>query len=86
MAKKAQAKTTSRGRMVHSPNPPRSALALAPQAQCPATPIGRKQAEKLADGIPLPTMRGVSVSTGDGRQIIARETKHGAITYRFAII
>jgi hypothetical protein len=86
MASKHNRPISKRGRMIHTSNPSRLSLSLAPTTLSDAMPIGTKRAKELSRGIPLPTMRGVSVPTGDGRYIISREIKKGAVTYKYALI
>ena len=79
---------TKNGRFVHCPNPQRPAVVGLAHVPGDSTPISKKEAQTIAAdrGLSLPTQKGISIPTPDGRQLVSRITKKGAITYKFAII
>jgi len=86
MSRKIESKQTKRGKFVHSSNPARAIVVGLPHVEAQATPIGKKKALELTQGIPLPTARGILTPTVDGRSIIARKITKGAITYSFCVV
>jgi len=78
--------TTKRGRIVHSPNPERPAFIFPKLVLPAATPISKKEALRLTGDTPLPSVKGVHITTEFGRRLVHRQTKVGIIKYNFALI
>ena len=85
MAIKHQRTTSKRGRRSVAPNPQRIDGVM-PNIESRITPIGKAAAMRLANGVPIPTMKGVSIRTPDGRNLVKREIKKGAVNYHYAIL